>query len=58
MTVWLSPDLVVFNNTLKVVVNSDTATQREAGDRDAAGRRADTRGDRQHPYWAKASWPK
>lgn len=54
--VWLSPEIVTFNNTLKVVVNNDT--YRNVQPRiETLLEDVRTRGDRQHPFWAKVDWP-
>jgi predicted esterase len=52
VTVWLSPELVTFNTTLKVSVNGKRYTKITP---DIATLLEDvrTRGDRQHPFWAK-----
>lgn len=56
VTVWLSPDLVAFNNSLKVVINNKP--QRNVQPKiETLLEDVRTRGDRQHPFWAKASWP-
>ena len=56
MTVWLSPDIVAFNNTLKVEINGKP--QRNVQPKiDTLLEDVRTRGDRQHPFWAKVSWP-
>ncbi len=56
MTVWLSPDIVTFNNTLKVVINGKP--QKNVQPKiETLLEDVRTRGDRQHPFWAKASWP-
>jgi len=53
--VWLSPDTVVFNNTLKVVINGENKRNVQPKI-DTLLEDVRTRGDRQHPYWATASW--
>ncbi len=56
MTVWLSPEIVTFNNTLKLVINGKT--QKNVQPKiETLLEDVRTRGDRQHPFWAKASWP-
>jgi len=56
ITLWLSPDLVTFNNTLKVVINGKN--QRNVQPKiETLLEDVRTRGDRQHPFWAKVSWP-
>lgn len=50
--VWLSPEIVVFNNTLKVVINDKP--QKNVQPRiETLLEDVRTRGDRQHPFWAK-----
>jgi hypothetical protein len=56
ITVWLSPDLVVFNNTLKVMIGGDNKRNVQPKI-DVLLEDVRTRGDRQHPYWAKVTWP-
>ena len=53
VTVWLSPELVTFDNTLKVMLNRREQKNVQPS---AAVLLEDvrTRGDRQHPFWAKA----
>ncbi|HMC10876.1 MAG TPA: peptidase [Pirellulaceae bacterium] len=56
VSVWLSPELVAFNNTLKVSINGKA--QRNVQPRiDTLLEDVRRRGDRQHPYWATVSWP-
>jgi predicted esterase len=56
MTVWLSPDLVTFNNTLKVMINGKP--QKNVQPKiETLLEDVRTRGDRQHPFWAKVSVP-
>jgi len=50
--VWLSPELVTFNNSLKVIINNKP--QRAVQPRiETLLEDVRTRGDRQHPFWAK-----
>ncbi len=52
MTVWLSPDIVTFNNTLKVAINGKP--QKNVQPKiETLLEDVRTRGDRQHPFWAK-----
>ena len=60
VTVWLTPDIVDFQERLTVVVNG-----RRAGKRDKPVRPdlqtlledVRTRGDRQNPFWARVDFP-
>jgi hypothetical protein len=55
VTVYLSPDLVNFNQPVRVTVNAGRATGEPFVQPDLAVMLEDvrTRGDRQHPFWAK-----
>ena len=56
--VWLWPEIVVFKNTLKVVINKETYTSRNIQPKvETLLEDVRTRGDRQHPFWAKVVWP-
>jgi predicted esterase len=55
VTVWLSPDIVTFNNTLKVTINNDPKRNVQPK-METLLEDVRTRGDRQHPFWAKATW--
>jgi predicted esterase len=50
--VWLSPDLVTFNDTLKVVINGKRHLKIQPRI-ETLLEDVRTRGDRQHPFWAK-----
>jgi hypothetical protein len=52
VTVWLSPDLVAFNNSLKVDINGDNKRKVQP-QIETLLEDVRTRGDRQHPFWAK-----
>lgn len=56
-TVWLSPEMVSFDREINVVIKGrklrgDTTASIETILEDVR-----TRGDRQHPFWAKIDWP-
>jgi pimeloyl-ACP methyl ester carboxylesterase len=60
VTVWLSPELIDFNRPIDVNVNGSRL--RRTGARiepslDVLLEDARTRGDRQHPFWAKVTMP-
>jgi predicted esterase len=52
VTVWLSPELVTFNDTLKVVINGDRYLKVQPS-KETLLEDVRRRGDRQHPFWAK-----
>jgi predicted esterase len=52
VTVWLSPELVTFNDTLKVVINGNRYLKTQPN-KETLLEDVRTRGDRQHPFWAK-----
>ncbi|MCA9234198.1 MAG: hypothetical protein KDA44_01920 [Planctomycetales bacterium] len=59
-TVWLGPDMVDFDKPIRVEINGRRATP--AGvevtpTREVLLEDVRTRGDRQHPFWAKVDWP-
>jgi predicted esterase len=55
VTVWLSPEAVDFNRPMKITLNniSITKDRRIAPDLGVLLEDVRTRGDRQHPFWAK-----
>jgi len=60
ITVWLSPDLVDFNQQLVVEVNGRAISPRDRfvrPDLSVLLEDVRTRADRQHPFWAKLSTP-
>jgi hypothetical protein len=60
VTVWLSPDLLDLGRRVTVTVNGHRAGGNQpSGVPDVATLLEDarTRGDRQHPFWAKVQWP-
>jgi predicted esterase len=52
VTVWLSPEIVTFNDTLKVVINGKPQRKIQPS-LSVMLEDVRTRGDRQHPFWAK-----
>lgn len=52
VTVWLSPELVTFNDTLRVTINNRRQTKIQPSLQTLL-EDVRTRGDRQHPFWAK-----
>jgi hypothetical protein len=52
VTVWLSPELVTFNDTLKVVINGNRYLKTQPS-KETLLEDVRIRGDRQHPFWAK-----
>jgi predicted esterase len=52
VTVWLSPELITFNDSLKVVINGNRYLKAQPRI-DTLLEDVRTRGDRQHPFWAK-----
>lgn len=59
-TVWLSPELVDFNQQLIVEVNNRSISPRDRfvrPDLNVLLEDARTRADRQHPFWAKLETP-
>jgi predicted esterase len=53
--VWLSPELVNFNDTLKVEINGKAQRKIQPA-KDVLLEDVRTRGDRQHPFWAKVEY--
>jgi predicted esterase len=51
--VWLSPDMVDFSQRVAVTINGRTYTQRIEPRSDVLLEDVRTRGDRQHPFWAR-----
>ena len=56
-TVWLSPEMLSFEREIAVTVNGRTIRQEIAADIKTILEDVRTRGDRQHPFWAKVDWP-
>jgi hypothetical protein len=59
VTVWLSPELVPFDKPIEVEVNNRQLTRGRLIPPDLSVLLEDvrTRADRQHPFWAKLTWP-
>jgi hypothetical protein len=56
--VWLSPEMVDFAQPIAVSVNGGRNIRtEEAADLKTLLEDVRTRGDRQHPFWAKVEWP-
>ncbi len=59
-TIWLSPDVIDFEKPLEVELNGRSLMGRDrfiAPDLSVLLEDARTRGDRQHPFWARLDWP-
>ena len=55
--VWLSPEIVDFDQPVTVTVNGRNIRKEAAVDVKTLLEDVRTRGDRQHPFWAKVEWP-
>jgi hypothetical protein len=54
MTVWLAPEMVDFNQRIKLIVKGRTVPgEQPTPDVGVLLEDARTRGDRQHPFWAR-----
>ena len=53
VTIWLSPEFVNFGNGMKIVVNGKTIRQEVTPNIETLLEDVRTRGERQHPFWAK-----
>ena len=53
VTVWLSPEMVDFQQRVYVTINGKEVGQQVEISLDALLEDVRTRGDRQHPFWAK-----
>jgi hypothetical protein len=54
VTVWLAPEMVDFNERIRLVVKGRTVFgDQPAPDAAVILEDARTRGDRQHPFWAR-----
>ena len=51
--VWLSPEIVTFDNSLKVEINGKPHRKKVVPSIETLLEDVRTRGDRQHPFWAK-----
>jgi len=55
--VWLSPEMVDFDQPVTVTVDGRKIRKEAAADAKTLLEDVRTRGDRQHPFWAKVEWP-
>ncbi|MBC8351226.1 MAG: peptidase [Planctomycetes bacterium] len=55
--VWLSPEMVDFEQPITVTVNGRNIRKDAATDVKTLLEDVRTRGDRQHPFWASVEWP-
>jgi len=55
--VWLSPEMVDFAQPITVTVNGRPIRKDAAAEVKTLLEDVRTRGDRQHPFWAKVEWP-
>jgi predicted esterase len=55
--VWLSPEMVDFDQPIKVTINGHNLRKTAAADATILLEDVRTRGDRQHPFWASVAWP-
>ncbi|MDA1054866.1 MAG: peptidase [Planctomycetota bacterium] len=55
--VWLSPDMVDFDQPITVTVNGRNIRKEAAAEIKTMLEDVRTRGDRQHPFWANVEWP-
>jgi predicted esterase len=51
--VWLSPEIITFDNSLKVEINGKPHRKKVVPNIETLLEDVRTRGDRQHPFWAK-----
>lgn len=56
-TVWLSPEMLSFDREIAVTVNGRSLRQEISANVRTILEDVRTRGDRQHPFWAKVDWP-
>ncbi len=56
-TVWLSPDMVDFDKPITVTVGGRDIRNAAEANTKTLLEDVRTRGDRQHPFWAKVDWP-
>lgn len=56
-TVWLSPEMVSFDREIVVSIKSRRIREEIRADVGTILEDVRTRGDRQHPFWAKVDWP-
>jgi predicted esterase len=57
VVVWLSPEMVDFDQPITVTVGTRKIRKDGAADVRTLLEDVRTRGDRQHPFWAKVEWP-
>ncbi len=57
VVVWLSPEMVDFDKPITVTVSAKDIRKEAAADAKTLLEDVRTRGDRQHPFWAKVEWP-
>lgn len=55
--VWLSPEMVDFDQPITVTVNGRNIRKEAAAEVKTLLEDVRTRGDRQHPFWSKVEWP-
>jgi len=55
--VWLAPEMVSFERPVNVSVNGHNIRYEGGADLEILLEDVRTRGDRQHPFWAKVEWP-
>lgn len=55
--VWLSPEMVDFDQPITVTVNGRNIRKEATADVRVLLEDVRTRGDRQHPFWSKVEWP-
>jgi pimeloyl-ACP methyl ester carboxylesterase len=56
-TIWLSPEIIDFDRPIQVVVNGRELREEIKPSVDVILEDVRTRGDRQHPFWARVDWP-
>ena len=57
VTVWLSPDNVDFSKPIQIAIDGKEIRGEIKPSVEVLLEDVRTRGDRQHPFWAKAEWP-
>ncbi len=55
--VWLSPDMIDFDQPITVTIGTKNIRNEGAADVKTLLDDVRTRGDRQHPFWSKVEWP-
>ncbi len=56
-TVWLSPEMVDFDKPITVTIGGRNIRNAAEANTRTLLEDVRTRGDRQHPFWAKVVWP-